>query len=50
MCRLNFLKYLLQKLPLDQFYLRNDLERLTDVIPGLKTFEIPVLEWTGLSK
>ena len=38
------------KLPLDQFYLRNDLERLTDVIPGLKTFEIPVLEWIGLSK
>ena len=35
-------------LPLDQFYLRNDLRRLTEVIPDLKSFEVPVLEWTVL--
>ncbi|MBR7108077.1 MAG: MBL fold metallo-hydrolase [Lentisphaeria bacterium] len=36
------------KLPLDQFYLRNDLARLADAIPGLTSFEIPVLQWTDL--
>lgn len=36
------------KLPLDQFYLRNDLQRLAEVIPDLKSFEVPVLEWTEL--
>lgn len=36
------------KLPLEQFYLRDDLQRLTAVIPDLKSFEVPVLEWTEL--
>ena len=35
-------------LPLDQFYLRNDLQRLAEDIPGLQSFEIPVLQWTEL--
>ena len=35
-------------LPLDQFYLRNDLQRLSAEIPDLKSFEIPVLQWTDL--
>lgn len=38
------------KLPLDQFYLRDDLQRLAAEIPGLKSFEIPVLQWTDLPK
>lgn len=36
------------KLPLDKFYLRNDLQRLSEVINDLKSFEVPVLEWTEL--
>lgn len=36
------------KLPLDQFYLRDDLKRLAEVIPDLKSFEVPVLERTEL--
>ena len=36
------------KLPLDQFYLRDDLQRLAADIPGLASFEIPVLQWTEL--
>lgn len=35
-------------LPLDQFYLRDDLQRLSREIPGLKSFEMPVLEWIAL--
>lgn len=36
------------RLPLDQFVLRNDLQRLAAEIPDLKSLEIPVLEWTDL--
>lgn len=36
------------KLPLDQFYLRDDLQRLAADLPGLASFEIPVLQWTEL--
>ena len=35
-------------LPLDQFYLRDDLQRLAAEIPGLESLEIPVLQWTAL--
>ncbi len=35
-------------LPLDKFYLRDDLQRLAADIPGLQSFEIPVLQWTDL--
>lgn len=35
-------------LPLDQFYLRDDLQRLQAEIPQLTSFEIPVLQWTDL--
>jgi hypothetical protein len=35
-------------LPLDKFYLRNDLQRLAEEIPDLKYFELPVLEKTEL--
>ena len=35
-------------LPLDEFYLRNDLQRLAEEIPDLKYFELPVLEKTEL--
>ena len=37
-------------LPLSEFYLRNDLQRLAEEIPGLSSFEIPVLQWTDLPK
>lgn len=35
-------------LPLDEFYLRDDLQRLVEVIPDLKSFEVPVIEKTEL--
>lgn len=35
-------------LPLDKFHLRNDLERLHGEIPGLKSQQLNVLEWTTL--
>jgi hypothetical protein len=35
-------------LPLDKFYLRDDMQRLTAELPDLKYFEIPVLQWTDL--
>ena len=35
-------------LPLDKFYLRNDLQRLIAELPDLKYLEIPVLQWTDL--
>ena len=35
-------------LPLDKFYLRDDMQRLSAELPDLKYFEIPVLQWTDL--
>ncbi len=35
-------------LPLEQFYLRNDLERLHKDIPGLDSLQLEVLQWTDL--
>ena len=35
-------------LPLDKFYLRDDMQRLSAELPDLKYFEIPVLKWTDL--
>ncbi len=35
-------------LPLSQFYLRNDLARLQEALPGLKSRELPILQWTTL--
>lgn len=37
-------------LPLSQFYLRNDLERLKEVLPDLPAKELPLLQWTELLK
>lgn len=35
-------------LPLSQFHLRNDLERLKEALPGLKYKELKVLDWLPL--
>ena len=35
-------------LPLDQFRLRGDLQRLQEAIPGLRVRELPVLQWSNL--
>ena len=36
-------------LPLDQFYLRNDLDRLKEAIPALKYKELKILDWVNLT-
>ena len=35
-------------LPLDEFYLRDDLQRLIVEMPDLKYFELPILQWIDL--
>lgn len=36
------------RLPLSEFYLRNDMERLQAALPGIQGKTLPVLEWTNL--
>ena len=36
--------------PLSEFRLRDDLDRLKAVLPGLPVMELPVLQWTELPR
>ena len=38
------------RLKLDEFYLRDDMERLKKAIPGINYMQLPILEWVSLAE